>query len=198
PASLRGQALGEVVQMPGRTPGRLLAHYRRWAAHPGHLRAASPTLAFAVLGQARASGLLTPEKENRLLGNLITYWALRSTLDVNAAMARLPLAASVTVPLGTAGPVWRARAAVPAGPPAIPPGGGHPAIPPRGGYPAIRRGGGYPAIGPAIGRAGSPGGRYQPGTQAARTGPPVVPRRTRAPVLPARPRAQGTRARAPA
>jgi hypothetical protein len=90
PATLRGQTLGEVVRMPGRTPGRLLAYYRRWAAKPSGLRTASPTLAFAVLGQARARGLLTPEKESRLLGNLITYWALRSTLDVNAAMAQLP------------------------------------------------------------------------------------------------------------
>jgi hypothetical protein len=90
PPALRGQAVGEVVRMPGRTPGRLLAYYRRWAANPNGFRAAPPTLAFAVLGQARASGLLTPEKENRLLGNLITYWALRSTLDVNATMAQLP------------------------------------------------------------------------------------------------------------
>ena len=90
PAALRGQTLGEVVRIPGRTPGRLLAYYRRWAANPNGLRRASPTLAFAVLGQARASGLLTPEKESRLLGNLITYWALRSTLDVNAKMAQLP------------------------------------------------------------------------------------------------------------
>ena len=40
PASLRGQALGDAVRMPGRTPGRLLAHYRRWAANPEGLRAA--------------------------------------------------------------------------------------------------------------------------------------------------------------
>jgi hypothetical protein len=214
PASLRGQALGDAVRMPGRTPGRLLAHYRRWAANPEGLRAAPPTLAFAVLGQARAAGLLTPEKENRLLGNLITYWALRSTLDVNASMARLPLTAGVAAPPGAAGPPWRAGTAVPAGPQWR--AGAVPASPL-----AIRR---------VAGRAGLPGGPYRPRTQAARAGPPggpylprapdpraggpagphpgpaqaapavpaVAPRRSPAPARPARPRALGTSARASA
>ncbi len=195
PLALRGQALGEVVRMPGRTPGRLLAHYRRWAANPERLRVAPPTLAFAVLGQARASGLLTPEKENRLLGNLITYWALRSTLDVNASMARLPLAAGVAAPLGIGGPQWPAGARVPAGP-------------------QWRAGSVVPGsalIRPSAGRAGLPGpprqrrawpgqtgwsaAPYQPRAQAARTGQPAIPRQPRAPVRPIRPRALGTRAR---
>jgi hypothetical protein len=114
--------------MPGRTPGRLLAYYRRWAANPEGLRAAPSTLAFAVLGQARAAGLLTPEKENRLLGNLITYWALRSTLDVNAAMATLPVpggaaawlrpaaAQGRAVPQGRPVPLRRAGPVIPASP----------------------------------------------------------------------------------
>lgn len=103
PAALRGQTLGGAVHMPGRTPQRLLAHYRQWAVNPGFLRSARPSLAFAVLGQARASGLLSPEKENRLLGDLITYWALQSTLEANARMARLQAAADpapAVYPLG--------------------------------------------------------------------------------------------------
>ena len=44
-------------------------------------------LAFAVVGQARARGLLTPESEDRLLGRLISYWALSSTLEANARLA---------------------------------------------------------------------------------------------------------------
>ena len=183
PSSLRGQALGEVVQMPGRTPGRLLAHYRRWAAHPGHLRAASPTLAFAVLGQARASGLVTPEKENRLLGNLITYWALRSTLDVNAAMAQLPVSGEPAAPIGPAGLRWPASPVITGSPLIRPPAGRaglpgpqHPrrTQPARGGFPAVSR---------------------QPQERPARTGQRAIPRPARAPVRPPRPRSVGGWAR---
>jgi hypothetical protein len=178
PPALRGQALGETVRMPGRTPGRLLAYYRRWAANPEGLRRAPPTLAFAVLGQARASGLLTPEKENRLLGNLITYWALRSTLDVNAAMARLPVAGGAAASIGPAGMRWRA---VP-----VTPGRAVPVTPVTPGSPMIIEpppgGGGWLAVPPR---------RAWP----ARARPPAIPRPRRAPVRPIRPRALGTRTR---
>ena len=40
-----------------------------------------------MVGQARARGLLTPEGEDRLLGRLISYWALQSTLEANATLA---------------------------------------------------------------------------------------------------------------
>jgi hypothetical protein len=46
-----------------------------------------PTLVFAALGQARATGQLTPESESRVVGNLLTHWALRSTLDIAAICA---------------------------------------------------------------------------------------------------------------
>jgi hypothetical protein len=39
---------------------------------------------FAVIGQARAQGELSPEAEGRVLAGMLRYWALRSTLD-NAA-----------------------------------------------------------------------------------------------------------------
>jgi hypothetical protein len=41
---------------------------------------ASPALVFAVLGQARADGRLSPEDESALLAKLLTHWALASTL----------------------------------------------------------------------------------------------------------------------
>lgn len=40
----------------------------------------SPVLVFAVIGQARADGILSPEHESILLGRLLTHWALRNTL----------------------------------------------------------------------------------------------------------------------
>jgi len=87
PRSLRGKSLQQVASMPDRTPSRLLEHYRNWVATPRLVKDAAPTLVFAVFGRARVTGRLTPEGENRLLGNLITHWALRSTLDIAAICA---------------------------------------------------------------------------------------------------------------
>jgi len=88
PASLRGRALGEVLRMPTRHPDRLLATYAAWRARPSLMFAAAPSHVFAVFGRARIAGRLTPEEENRLLGRLITHWALHSTLDVLDTSAR--------------------------------------------------------------------------------------------------------------
>lgn len=88
PASLRGQALGDVLRMPTRSPEQLLATFATWRARPSLMFAAPPSLVFAVFGRARIAGRLTPEKEDRLLGRLITHWALHSTLDVLGTCAR--------------------------------------------------------------------------------------------------------------
>jgi hypothetical protein len=82
PPSLRGASLGEVLSDGDRQPARLAAYFRAWRDRHERLREAPPTLAFAVLGQGRALGLLDPEGESRTVGNLLTYWALRSTLDI--------------------------------------------------------------------------------------------------------------------
>jgi hypothetical protein len=41
---------------------------------------AAPVLVFAVIGQARADGILSPEHESILLARLLAHWALRNTL----------------------------------------------------------------------------------------------------------------------
>ncbi len=48
------------------------------------MRDAAPSLVFAVIGQARVDGKISPEEESRLLTSLLTYWALRGTLDMSA------------------------------------------------------------------------------------------------------------------
>src|SRR5262249_36711066 len=90
PPPLRGRSLGEVMRTEDRTPDRLLRCYATWTEDPTAIRRTRPALAFAVVGQARARGLLTPEGEDRLLGRLISYWALDSTLQANARSAALP------------------------------------------------------------------------------------------------------------
>jgi hypothetical protein len=87
PKSLRGRSLREVLATGDRQPARLTAVFRRWQSEPALAHAASPTLAFAVLGQAKANGELSPIVESRLLAELLTLWAMQSHLNIAAACA---------------------------------------------------------------------------------------------------------------
>ena len=92
PGSLRGESILEAMRVEERQPERLRSYFGRWGHSFRRLRAAPPSLAFAILGQARADGELTPEAEGQLLANLLTFWALRSTLETSriSATARRP------------------------------------------------------------------------------------------------------------
>ena len=57
---------------------------------PEQMYRAPPSLVFAVLGQARADGSMSPEDESDLLAKLLTFWAMRSTLDTSAYCAAIP------------------------------------------------------------------------------------------------------------
>ena len=67
---------------------RLAQLYRDWSAEPQAMYRASPSLAFAVIGQARADGRASPEDESQLLAKLLTHWALASTLQEASLCAR--------------------------------------------------------------------------------------------------------------
>lgn len=84
PKSLRDKTLSEVMATNDRQPRRLSSLYHQWRGAPAQMRAAPPALVFAVIGQAKADGKLTPEDESRVVANLLTYWALRSSIDVTA------------------------------------------------------------------------------------------------------------------
>ncbi len=92
PPSLRGQSLSETLTVAERGPSRLTALFKAWENEPSRMYLAPPSLSFAVLGQARADGLLGPEDESELLAKLLSYWAMRSTLDSSAYCAALPQA----------------------------------------------------------------------------------------------------------
>jgi len=77
PAPLGGRTLREALETEGRGPEELKRTYGEWRGAPRAMFAARPTLAFAVLGQARASGLLTPEAESKAVQALLRAWALR-------------------------------------------------------------------------------------------------------------------------
>jgi len=109
PVSLRGRALGEVLHGRDRSPDRLVRLFQEWMAERSAIPRTRPALAFAVVGQARARGLLTPEGEDRLLGRLISYWALQSTLQANARLAALPAVPYLPRPVPAAGQLARGR-----------------------------------------------------------------------------------------
>jgi hypothetical protein len=94
PRRLRGQLLGEALASADRHPTHLRALYRRWRHAPlAEMSRNRPALVFAVVGQARADGALSPQGESRLLADLLTRWAVRSTLDASyqcAEPARAP------------------------------------------------------------------------------------------------------------
>jgi len=87
PPSLRGRSLKEVMPLAERHPSRLTGYYQDWKVAPAKMRAAPPSLVFAVIGQARADGRISPEAESKLLADLLSYWAMRSALDSSAICA---------------------------------------------------------------------------------------------------------------
>jgi len=89
PASLRGRTLADVMRTRERQPNRLGELYREWRARRSRIREAPPSLVFAVIGQARSDGTITPEEESKALAELLRYWALRSTLDASETCASL-------------------------------------------------------------------------------------------------------------
>lgn len=88
PPALYGRRLGAVLHQPDRQRPELLARYGAWRSAPNRLYATPPALAFAVVGQARGDGLISPEQESRLLGELLTHWAVRSSLDTSVLCAQ--------------------------------------------------------------------------------------------------------------
>jgi hypothetical protein len=93
PKALRGRSLGEIGRLHDRTPERLDRLHKAWGNDPSRLSDTPPCLALGMLGQARARGTLTPEREAQVVRQLLNYWALRSTLDTSARVVagqRLP------------------------------------------------------------------------------------------------------------
>ncbi len=96
PRALRGLSLAEVLPAQDRVPQRLAGLAQTWRRSPQLVRQVPPSLAFAVIGQARMDGQITPEAESRLVADLLTWWALRGTLDMSelcASQARARLIA---------------------------------------------------------------------------------------------------------
>jgi hypothetical protein len=87
--ALRGQTLADVLATAERQPRDLAGLLIRWNRDPQLMYRAPPSLVFAVIGQARIDGRITPEDESRLLARLLTHWALTSSLQ-GASRCALP------------------------------------------------------------------------------------------------------------
>jgi hypothetical protein len=94
PRTLRGRSLVEVMETGARQPARLAALYRHWHSKPSEMYRTSPSLVFAVMGQARSDGNISPEDESLLLCKLLTFWALRATVNMSEICAASPFARS--------------------------------------------------------------------------------------------------------
>jgi hypothetical protein len=94
PTKLDGLRVSDVLPMEERTPTRLAALHEEWLQHPGKVEQARPALAFAVLGQARAEGKISPERESTQLADLLTTWALSSSLETSRSCAKQVLSSA--------------------------------------------------------------------------------------------------------
>ncbi|MFE3456269.1 hypothetical protein ACFXKD_01905 [Nocardiopsis aegyptia] len=78
--ALDGRSLARSLPLRDRAPARLRGIALRWRRDPRTAAHLSPSLAFAVVGQARADGLVSPGDESRLVRGLLERWALDRAL----------------------------------------------------------------------------------------------------------------------
>ncbi len=84
PPKLGGASLAAALETDGRKPAKLTEYFEQWRAAPKLRKRAPPSLVFAVIGQARADGIISPEDESRSLRAMLKHWALHSVLDNSA------------------------------------------------------------------------------------------------------------------
>ena len=81
PKTLKGKSLGTVFNSQQIQPDFLRVQYQEWKKRPQRMKKATPTLVFAVIGQARSDLKITPAKENEILRNLLSYWARKHAFN---------------------------------------------------------------------------------------------------------------------
>jgi hypothetical protein len=85
PDGLRGHSIVEALDINELQPTRLRTLLHRWRSNPQEMYDARPIVTFAVLGQGRMDGRLSPEAESIIIGKLLSYWAVHSSLQSAAA-----------------------------------------------------------------------------------------------------------------
>jgi hypothetical protein len=82
-----GAQLGSIFPRLDRTPARLRQLRGLLRQDTKHLAVLSPTVAFALVGQAKFDGAIDARIEAQTLSRLLRYWALRATVDASMACA---------------------------------------------------------------------------------------------------------------
>jgi hypothetical protein len=88
PPALRGVSLAEALDLDEVRPARLQRLLHHWRSVPRDMYRIRPLVAFAAIGQGRADGRITPEEESTVIGKLLSYWALQSTLQAASLCGR--------------------------------------------------------------------------------------------------------------
>lgn len=108
PRSLRSASLKEALATPDRTPARLRAVFEGWRGSRLKMQAAPPSLVLAAIGQSKADGRLSPERESRITADLLTDWAMQSSLDTSAiCVTRAQTRVTPTIPWSRQAPAWQ-------------------------------------------------------------------------------------------
>lgn len=101
PPAAGGRELGSIWPLRERQPDRLLRLHADWGNDVGRMARQSPSLVFAVLGQAKAMGLISAQTENAQLSDLLTAWAVRSSLDTTGRNSQLVRDRRASAPVST-------------------------------------------------------------------------------------------------
>jgi len=78
---LRGLTLSQAFPRSDRSPARLRALWREQMQSSRSLPQLSPSVAFAVVGQAKFDNAISAATELTMLRRLLRFWALQSTID---------------------------------------------------------------------------------------------------------------------
>jgi hypothetical protein len=84
PAACGGKRLCDLAPTAERTPAQLAVLHQDWRLRPHAMYQAAPSLAMAVLGQAKFDGSLPAEEESTLHSRLLQSWAMRETIGMPA------------------------------------------------------------------------------------------------------------------
>lgn len=84
PPTLLGRSLAEALDTDQRQPARLEQLFESCRRAPRRMRSIAPSLAFAVIGQARWAAQLSPAGETEILTGLLKHWAVQDALGTSA------------------------------------------------------------------------------------------------------------------
>lgn len=85
PPALRGYSLQQAMRTGQRQPNNLLKLFKTWQSSKSEMYRAPPSLVFAVIGQAKYNGLLSPRQESELLTKLLKSWAVHNVFKQRIA-----------------------------------------------------------------------------------------------------------------